>query len=137
MLDFASPDVMRVQHDCVRLKTKCDVSGSSVYTTPGTGQQLQHGVLVCTDRLLDTKVLVSDVYDKAEDMPDGCSGAAKVGCGHLLLIPGYAWLRAVKSCWGGRASTEHEDMLSHQAALPLVMGQWQLCMQGTCGGDLC
>lgn len=79
MLDFGSPDVMSTKHDCVRLSDKCEVTGSTFYQSPGVGDQLQQGVLVCANRTMDSKVIVNDVYGVEGDMPDGCSGGTKVG----------------------------------------------------------
>lgn len=77
-LDFSSPDVQSVKGDCVRLNAQCEVTGSSFYETLGAGEQLQQGVLVCANKTLDVNVLVHDVYTGQGDIPDGCSGDAKV-----------------------------------------------------------
>jgi hypothetical protein len=78
MLNFASADVMTEKNDCVRLSTKCEISGSTFYQTPGVGEQLQQGLLVCSNRTMEATVIVNDVYGRQEEMPDGCSGMTKV-----------------------------------------------------------
>jgi hypothetical protein len=78
MLNFASADVITQKNDCVRLSTKCEISGSTFYQTPGVGEQLQQGLLVCGTRTMESTVIVNDVYGREEEMPDGCSGMTKV-----------------------------------------------------------
>jgi hypothetical protein len=79
LLDFASPHVLTVKQECVIARTQCEITGSTFYQTPGVGQQLEQGVLVCDNKTLTTKVIVNDVYGLEGDIPDDCSGNTKVG----------------------------------------------------------
>lgn len=105
LMDFAAPHVLTVKQECVIARTQCEITGSTLYQTPGVGQQLEQGVLVCDNKTLSTKVIVNDVYGLEGGIPDDCRGNTKVsGCWQQAslwesYLAATALWQGCQGCW--------------------------------------